>query len=306
MTNLTFFHFTVFLCAGMPRTWHTSTFLPDRSLLISFGGEKWNPKTNKSQTTDQVMVLDTEIMLWYPPSVSGQVPSGRSGHTASLLPTSNDLVVFGGVKNNKWQNSVAVLDTARWKWTAPKVAGDVPRARSYHSATPVPSPDKDGSLLVIFGGNNDVESFNTVHVLDTTDEDGKWCWFHPNVSGTPPSSRTGHCATLLEDNKTILIYGGWDPCDEDEDFSDDKMICGDSFLLDTETWTWMPGPNPKFIGHSGVENGGRKRTGASAVLAPGDDLSQMLVFGGRIPNDKFVNDFQSLTVPQQMIDVKLR
>lgn len=290
----------------MPRTWHTCTFLPDRSLLISFGGESFNPKTKKTQTTDQVMVLDTEIMLWYPPSVSGQVPSGRSGHTASLLDSTNELVVFGGVKGNKWQNSVAVLDTMRWKWTMPKISGDAPRARSYHSATPVPSTEKEGNILVIFGGNNDVESFNTVHVLDTTDEDGEWSWFHPNVNGTPPSPRTGHCATLLEDNKTILIHGGWDPCDDDEDVSDDKMIFGDSFLLDTETWEWKPGPHPKFAGQYGITNGGKKRTGASAVLAPGDDLSQVLVFGGRVPNDQFSNDFQTMTVPQRMIDVKLK
>lgn len=83
------------------------------------------------------------------------------------------------------------------------------------------------------------------------------------------------------------------------------MICGDSFLLDTESWTWRPGPHPKFLGQNGVVNEGRKRTGASAVLAPGDDLSQVLVFGGRVPNDKFSNDFQAMTVPQRMIDVKL-
>lgn len=290
---------------GMPRTWHTSTFLPDRSLLISFGGERYNPETKKTQTTDEVMVLDTEIMLWYPPSVSGQVPTGRSGHSASLLPSTNELVVFGGVKNNKWQKSLAVLDTMRWKWMSPKVTGDAPRARSYHSATPVPSMENEGSMLVVFGGNNETQCFNTVHVLDTTGEDGKWSWIHPSISGTPPSPRTGHCAILLEDQKTILIYGGWDPNDEDEDFCDAKMICGDAYLLDTEAWTWKPGPHPKYVAKCGAENGGSKRTGACALLAPGEDLSQVLVFGGRVPNDKFANDFQSITVPQRMIDVKL-
>jgi len=288
-------------CEGMPRCWHTSTLVPDRSLVISFGGESYNPKTKKTTTTDQVMVLDTEIMLWYPPSVSGQIPSGRSGHSASYMPKTNKLVVFGGVKNNKWQNSLAVLDTIRWKWTAPKVSGDTPRARSYHSSTAVPLADKDGCLLVIFGGNNDIESFNTVHVLDTTDQEGKWSWSHPNVTGTPPCPRTGHCATLLEDNKTILVYGGWDPCDDDENVSDENMIFGDSFLLNTETWHWKPGPKPTFMKYCGVENGGRKRTGASSVLAPGNDLSQALVFGGRGLDEKFANDFQSMTVPSRMI-----
>jgi hypothetical protein len=276
---------------------HSATFLPDRQLLISFGGEAYNPKTKKTNITDQVMVLDTEIMLWYPPSVSGAVPTGRSGHTASLLQ--NDLLVFGGVKNNKWQKSLAVLDTMLWKWSAPKILGDAPRARSYHSATPV----SDSNLLVIFGGNNETECFNSVHVLDTASE--KWSWSHPEVSGDAPCPRTGHSAVLLEDGKTILVYGGWDPnMDEETQISDEDMMFGDSYLLNTETWTWKNGPKPKFAPHQlGAENGGMKRVGATAALIPGDEMTQMLVFGGRIPNDKFANDFQTITVPQRMMSM---
>jgi N-acetylneuraminic acid mutarotase len=283
-------------CEGMPRTWHSATFLPDRQLLISFGGESFNPKTKKTVTTDQVMVLDTEIMLWYPPSVSGNVPSGRSGHTATLLPNTNELVVFGGVKNNKWQNTMAVLDSMRWSWSVPKITGTAPKPRSYHSATAVPSSDGDGYMLVVFGGNNETECFNTVHVLDATKEN--WSWIHPNVSGTPPLPRTGHNATLLEDGKTIFIHGGWDP--NDDQANDEDMMFGDSFLLDTSTWTWKAGPKPKFVPGAG-ENGGLKRVGASSVLAPGDDMSHVLIFGGRIPGDKFASDFQSATVPQRLM-----
>ena len=299
-------------CEGVPRTWHSATFLPDRQLLISFGGESYNPKTKRTTTTDQVMVLDTEIMLWYPPSVSGAVPTGRSGHTASLLPNTKELVVFGGVKNNKWQNSIAVLDTARWKWSVPKVSGHAPRARSYHTATPVTRQGKGGSLLVIFGGNNNTQAFDSVHVLDASDVEHKgWSWSHPTVSGTAPSPRTGHCATLLEDGKTIMIYGGWDPNDDDDDEddgkgdSDEDMIYGDSFLLDTESWSWSSGPKPKFVGgQAGVQNGGKKRTGHKSVLAPGEDGTQVLVFGGRIPQDNFACDFQKLVVPKKMVTLR--
>jgi len=339
-------------CESLSRNWHTTTFLPDRQLLIAFGGESHDAKSGKNVTTDQVMVLDTEIMLWYPPSVSGTIPAGRSGHTSSLLPSSNDLVIFGGVgKNGKWQKNVAVLDTARWKWSLPKIMGSSPRARSYHTATPVPRAGKGGSgLLVIFGGNDDEKSFNSVHVLDTMpnpengegheDPNGEksstssssssssstekvWRWSHPTVSGTPPSPRTGHCATLLEDGKTILIYGGWDPCEDDGAGnidgtttcdnknasvaqSDEEMIYGDSFLLDTEAWTWSPGPKPKFfsLGANGPSNGGRRRTGHAAVLAPSTDGTQVLSFGGRVPNDKFTNDFQSIVIPKRVVSLR--
>lgn len=276
-------------CDGVARTWHSANFLPDKQLLLCFGGDVVDDK-GKTTTTDQVMVLDTEIMLWYPPSVSGQVPSGRSGHTASLLQSSNELVVFGGVKNGKWLNSVSVLDTARWNWSTPKIAGDAPRPRSYHSATSLSCTDEEGSRIVIFGGNNDTKCFNCVHVLEQVN--GKMSWSHPKMKGKTPSPRTGHTATLLEDGYTIMVYGGWDPNMEDE--KGDDLIFGDSFLLDTKTWTWSKGPKPRYASFNGAaSNGGLERVGHSAVLAPGGDGVQVLAFGGRLP-DGFAADFQSL------------
>lgn len=63
---------------------------------------------------------------------------------------------------SKWQNNVAVLDTERWHWRHPTIDGSNPAPRSYHSATVV------GNLMVVFGGNNQHESFDKVHVLDTS------------------------------------------------------------------------------------------------------------------------------------------
>lgn len=60
-------------CDGIARTWHTADFLPEQQLLLCFGGEVLNETTGRLTTTDQVMVLDCEIMLWYPPTVTGQV-----------------------------------------------------------------------------------------------------------------------------------------------------------------------------------------------------------------------------------------
>ena len=84
-------------CDGVARTWHTANFLPERQLLLCFGGEVLDETTGKLLTTDQVMVLDTDskysnhyclimfnamivslfslssssssltVMLWYPP-----------------------------------------------------------------------------------------------------------------------------------------------------------------------------------------------------------------------------------------------
>lgn len=285
-------------CDGVARTWHTANFLPQRQLLLCFGGDVEDEKTGKMSSTDQVMVLDCEIMLWYPPTVSGQVPSGRSGHSASVFEDTSELVVFGGVKNNKWLNSASVLDTNRWRWSTIKAIGLPPPHRSYHSSTAIKTDDNSGNRIVIFGGNDDSKCFNTVHLLERVGN-GKFAWSHPKCSGDEPKPRTGHTATLLSDGHTILIYGGWDPNTENEN-SDEDLVFGDSFLLDTKRWTWSKGPKPRFgatnqSNKSSATNGGSARVGHSAVLAPSSsDGLQVLAFGGRLPGDEFAADFQSL------------
>jgi len=97
---------------------------------------------------------------------------------------------------------------------------------------------------------------------------------------------------LLSDGFTILVYGGWDPNDEED------VIFEDSFLLNTKTWTWQKGPKPKYEKSTNkLANGGAARVGHSAVLAPGSNGVQVLAFGGRVSENKFTGDFQSLVVP---------
>jgi hypothetical protein len=52
-------------CEGVERQWHSSVYLAERQLLIAFGGEAPTGSKGKMETLNQVMVLDTEIMLWY-------------------------------------------------------------------------------------------------------------------------------------------------------------------------------------------------------------------------------------------------
>lgn len=278
--------------SGLARCWHSSTYIPSRQTLISFGGESINPKTGRAVTTDQIMVLDTDIMLWYPPVCSGVKPNARSGHSACLLPANNTLVIFGGVRKGKWLNTILALDTHRWKWSSPKIAGDAPRPRSYHSSTPTAH-----NKIVIFGGNDGKQCFNSVHVLDANGEE--WNWYFPQMKGTPPSPRTGHCATLLEDGKSILIHGGWDPNDEEEE----ETIFEDSFILDTMEWVWSEGPDRKY-GGGGPEKG-QKRVGHSGALVDivGGGGKEVLAFGGRTLDDEFGNDF--MVFPMEKNEVGL-
>jgi len=184
-------------CDGVARTWHTANFLPQRQLLLCFGGDIEDEKTGKMTSTDQVMVLDTEIMLWYPPTVSGQVPSGRSGHSASVFEDTSELIVFGGVKNGKWLNSASVLDTNRWRWSTIKAIGVPPPHRSYHSSTAIKTDDNAGYRVVIFGGNDDSKCFNTVHLLERMGNgkflfsETRFCWIPRRGCGPKVQSLGG-------------------------------------------------------------------------------------------------------------------
>eukprot|EP00977_Amphora_coffeiformis_P001850 scaffold353_cov185-Amphora_coffeaeformis.AAC.78 len=269
--------FKPFSGEGAPLQWHTATYLPDRQLLLAFGGESMHPKSGKVRTHSKVTVLDTELMVWYPPTVSGEVPSGRSGHAAAMV--GQDLVVFGGVKGSKWLNTVSILNTKNWVWRQVKIQGSAPKPRSYHSATKVGS-----NKIVIFGGNDAEQSFATVHVLEKVQsDDGEvWQWTHPMVTGYGPTPRTGHSAVLLSDGKSVYIHGGWDPND-DVAKDDEALIFNDAFLLDTETWQWqkMSSSQAKRVGHKAV------------LLSQCDDTStQILTFGGRIPNDQFTDEIE--------------
>jgi len=276
-------------CSGLPRCWHTSTYIPSRQLLISFGGESINPKTGRAVTTDQIMVLDTDIMLWYPPVCSGVKPTARSGHSACLLSSSNTLVIFGGVRKGKWLNTILSLDTNLWKWSSPKIAGNAPRPRSYHSSTAI-----TGNRIVIFGGNDGAACFQNVYVLDASSNE--WKWIYPQITGDGPCPRTGHGATLLDDGKSILIHGGWDPNDEEED----DLIFDDSFILDTSDWTWRNGPVGNYGGGGPAK--ASKRVGYSAALVQSPrGGKEILAFGGRTMDAEFGNDFQVFQVEKKEV-----
>jgi hypothetical protein len=102
----------------------------------------------------------------------------------------------------------------------------------------------------------------------------------------------------LEDGKTICVYGGWDPNDDDED-----NIFKGSYLLDTKEWTWTEGPKAESIGSGSpnhfLDDCGPKRCGHQAVLNA--EKGEVLVFGGRIPGEALAGDMQRLVPPTEKV-----
>jgi Galactose oxidase, central domain len=72
-------------CRGESRQWHTATYIPQRQMVIAFGGETEETSTSSStsakkgqtitkvKTSETLRVLDTDIMLWYPVRKKGLV-----------------------------------------------------------------------------------------------------------------------------------------------------------------------------------------------------------------------------------------
>jgi len=101
-------------CDGLPRCWHSCTYVPQREVLVVFGGVSVGID-NKEEITDMTMLFDTDMMLWYPAETNGVRPVGRSGHSAALL--GKQVLIFGGIKKSgRMQNSIAMLDVETWGW----------------------------------------------------------------------------------------------------------------------------------------------------------------------------------------------
>mmetsp|Transcript_10166 Transcript_10166/g.13986 ORF Transcript_10166/g.13986 Transcript_10166/m.13986 type:complete len:343 (-) Transcript_10166:92-1120(-) len=134
---------------------HTMTLTADGRLLL-FGGmsfaESGMPKYN-----EDVRQLDTDNMIWTRPRISGHVPTGRYGHTSTLL-SDGKIVVFGGwgksgcqsrdLINDSRAYSLQILDTKTMVWYVPRKLGHKDLKHLYnHSACKA-----SGSTVFFFGG----------------------------------------------------------------------------------------------------------------------------------------------------------
>jgi hypothetical protein len=75
-----------------------------------------------------------------------------------------------------------------------------PSQRECHSINVV------GSSLVLFGGNDNVQRMDKIHVLDV--DRMRWSVM-PAEGGDAPVKRSAHSSALV-DGRYLFIFGGWD------------------------------------------------------------------------------------------------
>ena len=143
---------------GGSRGWGTEAF-NDLHVLDVGNIRPWLQPSVASLHEDPVQDADS-LVFWYRPSVSGQAPAARAGHTAALI--GNNMLVFGGADSVQCFDDLHVLQCSTFSWSTPMVSGSPPKARSGSAAVAV------GDTMVIFGGATFTgELLNDVHLLET-------------------------------------------------------------------------------------------------------------------------------------------
>eukprot|EP00438_Fugacium_kawagutii_P027427 Skav217153 [mRNA] locus=scaffold2621:312569:313135:- [translate_table: standard] len=101
---------------------------------------------------------------WQKLKPTGSVPVKRKSHSGVWVERLKGMLIFGGWTSNStdiWQHDDLYLylsETNEWRELSPN--GTVPQARSHHSAVWIEVLNG----MVIFGGDNDFDQFNDMHL----------------------------------------------------------------------------------------------------------------------------------------------
>jgi hypothetical protein len=125
-------------------------------------------------------------------SPTGGMNAARFGHTTTLLPNGEILIVGGADSNGDSLQNAEIYNPATGTFAA---AGNLNFARANHQATLL-----DGGKVLITGGDSNHSALSSAEIYDA--EKGIF-----SAAGNMTESREFHTATLLE-NGLVLITGG--------------------------------------------------------------------------------------------------
>lgn len=241
--------------AGVPAgstSYHTAMFDPHLGRAYFWGGLR---ETG----------LATAATYAYDPSAhlvqqKAAAPPGhqRLRHSAVFVPETKQWVVFGGRGDQVWQyfnNVFAYIlpntPYATGQWRDISVQGEPPAPRAGHDAVYDPASKR----MYVFGGIRRLDSgaypvFNDMWVLEPSGENaGTWRLLSPEGEVPPP--RHGHRMLLLEESRSILLFGGQsgvpgthtsEEAGMGGEYLDDMWV----YSMDRNTWARvdLPGQRP--------------------------------------------------------------
>jgi len=140
-----------------PRWGLSASVIEDDSSVLVYLIGGWD---SRSQYND-VNIFNFSKFELTPVTISGDRPQHRSCHSAVVK--GDNIIIFGGSYCNggpyHYFNDIWVLDTKRKEWKQLTTTGEVPEARSQHSATIVKNS------MIIIGGSNATTHFNDTYAL---------------------------------------------------------------------------------------------------------------------------------------------
>lgn len=172
--------------------------------------------------------FSTSAFAWTP---TGNLATGRSGHTATMLPDGSVLVAGGGNATTDFA-SCELYNPAFGFWS---LNGHLEQARTDHTATLLPT----GKVLMAWGITSNGFPSIPCELYD------------PSVGTSIPTAcisreRVGHTATLLADGKVLFVGGE----DGNANFPIDEL-----YDPATDTWTALSGSERAFHTATLLSNG---------------------------------------------------
>lgn len=201
--------------------------------------------------------FDTKTYEWSKPSVSGQMPGIRDGHSACVID--HYMYIFGGFiqQINKFSCDVYCMNLETMDWTYISTIDTPPSYRDFHAATILKN------RMYIFGGRGDRNSpYHTQHEVYCSQivylDLKTHRWHKPKTIGRVPIGRRS--LSIFVHNNDLFIFGGYNG-NLDEHFND--LYC---FNIEQNVWSSV---NPR-----GVPPEARRRQACIVID------KKMYLFGG--------------------------
>lgn len=189
---------------------HSAVFDSATGHMLVFGGNSGEPQTYSMQ--NDLWSYDVRSGTWEKLSPSGPIPHEREHHSAVFAPERREMIVFGGMIENKDDNKndlwVYHADDNRWEQKDP--SGGLPPERRMHTAT----WDRQNQKMYVFGGKDDPNpAYQDFWVYDAEANE----WRELSAGGGPPS-RFRHSADWAPHEQAMYLTAGC--CAIDGKFND--------------------------------------------------------------------------------------
>ena len=112
---------------------------------------------------NDLFVFDLDSQSWHLPSVGGEFPTPRAGHSCTKLDEKY-FCVFGGGDLKTVFDDTFIFDIDSSMWIRVKPVGYQPPKRCGHSATSVNS----SKILIFGGGDADGDLFSDLYSLQVS------------------------------------------------------------------------------------------------------------------------------------------